>query len=231
MPRKVLNAGLLLAFLVTLGLHWVLRTDPARTNVEYFPNMAHSARHAAFTPNPNFPDGKTLQAPVPGTIPRGFPPLDYQATLQDALRAGQELQNPFATNDAHATERGAAVFTNFCIECHGAGGVGNGPVAQRGFPAPASLVAPRAISMKDGQIFHILTYGQNNMPSYASQLSRSDRWRVILYVRSLQKQAQAATPAVPAADVGPGLAPASPPQEAAPGEPKPGATSAAGGNP
>ena len=41
--------------------------------------------------------------------------------------------------------------------------------------------------MKDGQLFHILTYGQNNMPSYASQLSRDDRWNAIIHVRSLQR--------------------------------------------
>lgn len=45
--------------------------------------------------------------------------------------------------------------------------------------------------MKDGQLFHILTYGQGNMPSYATQLSREDRWRVIVHVRSLQQTAPA----------------------------------------
>jgi mono/diheme cytochrome c family protein len=45
---------------------------------------------------------------------------------------------------------------------------------------------PRAVQMKDGQMFHILTYGQNNMPSYASQVSPEDRWSVITYVRSMQ---------------------------------------------
>ncbi len=52
--------------------------------------------------------------------------------------------------------------------------------------------------MKDGQLFHVLTYGQNNMPSYASQITRQDRWNVIAYVRSLQ----ATVPPPPAA---PGL--------------------------
>ncbi len=188
--RVVLNSCLLLAFVASLAFDWGLRPDPARPNFEFFPNMAHSARYAAFSPNPNFPDGKTLQRPEPGTIPRGFLPLHYAATPQDAQRAGEELQNPFSPADARSLERGAVVFTNFCMECHGAGGVGNGPVALRGFPAPASLVAERAIQMKDGRIFHILTYGQGNMPSYASQLSRNDRWRALLYVRSLQKQAQ-----------------------------------------
>lgn len=35
-------------------------------------------------------------------------------------------------------------------------------------------------------MFHVLTYGQANMPSYASQVDREDRWRVIEYVRQLQ---------------------------------------------
>lgn len=191
MSRSLLNTFLLVAFLVSLGLHWGLRPDPARTNIEYFPNMAHSVRYAAFSPNPNFPDGKTLREPVPGTIPRGHPPLHYQATPQEAVRAGEELENPFSANNALALERGGFVFTNFCMVCHGAGGVGNGPVALKGFPAPASLVAEKAMRLKDGQMFYILTYGQGNMPSYASQLSRDDRWKAILYVRSLQRQAPA----------------------------------------
>jgi len=40
--------------------------------------------------------------------------------------------------------------------------------------------------MKDGQMFHVLTYGQGNMPSLAAQLSVDDRWSVILHMRMLQ---------------------------------------------
>jgi mono/diheme cytochrome c family protein len=92
------------------------------------------------------------------------------------------------------------VFANFCAVCHGAGAAGNGTVPQRGYPAPPSLLVEHAIKMKDGQMFHVLTYGQNNMPSYASQLSRDDRWNVILYVRAMQKAATpASVPTPPAA--------------------------------
>ena len=187
--RGLLNAILLLLLAATLALNLAVRPDLARPNYEYFPNMAHSPRYNAFAANPNFADGKTLQAPPPGSIPRGFLPIHYAATPQDALRAGEELQEPLAAGDAAAMERGAAVFKNFCQECHGPGGKGDGPVAQRGFPPPPTLTADHAVNMKDGQLFHILTYGQGNMPSYASQLSRQDRWRVILYVRSLQQRA------------------------------------------
>jgi mono/diheme cytochrome c family protein len=59
--------------------------------------------------------------------------------------------------------------------------------------------------MKDGQLFHVLTYGQNNMPFYASQLSREDRWNVILYVRTMQAAAAPAPAPAPAAPSTPQL--------------------------
>jgi mono/diheme cytochrome c family protein len=186
---RTLNVLLLAALAASLVLHWGIRRDPARPNREFLPEMVRTPRYNAFAPNPNFPDGKTLQRPEPGTIPRGYLPLHYSATPAEALRAGEELQNPFSLDDAHAVQRGSFVFTNFCQVCHGPAGRGDGPVALRGFPAPPSLAAERAVNMKDGQMFHILSYGQGNMPPYASQLSREDRWKVIVFVRSLQKQA------------------------------------------
>lgn len=188
MSRATLNTILLIAFIGTVGLNWYGAPDLGRRNFEYFTNMARSARYNGFSPNPNFPDGKTLQQPVPGTIPRGYHPLHLVATKEDAIRAGEELQNPFATSDTRAVERGQLVFANFCQPCHGPGGKGDGPVALRGFPAPPSLLAARARNLKDGQIFHILSVGQGNMPSYASQISQEERWKVILYLRRLQEE-------------------------------------------
>ena len=43
--------------------------------------------------------------------------------------------------------------------------------------------------MSDGQMFHVLTFGQKNMPGYAAQISAADRWQAILHVRSLQDAA------------------------------------------
>jgi mono/diheme cytochrome c family protein len=41
--------------------------------------------------------------------------------------------------------------------------------------------------MPDGQMFHVLTYGQGRMPPVATQLASDDRWRAILHVRQLQQ--------------------------------------------
>ena len=195
MGRVMLNAALLLALAAAVALG-LMRVETSRTNIELFPDMAHSPRSNAFAPSAVLAGGPTLQAPPAGAIARELPPLHYQATPEDAARAGEELTNPNSDSNQRAHERGAQVFANFCAACHGAAGKGDGPVAQRGYPPPPSLLALHARVLKDGQLFHILAYGQNNMPSYASQLSRQDRWDVITYVRGMQR---AASPAAPAA--------------------------------
>jgi cbb3-type cytochrome c oxidase subunit III len=185
-----INPVLFVALLGMVALCWfVPGRDVSRPNYEFLPEaqMAQSPAYDSFAPNPNFADGLTLRTPPDGTIARGHMPLHYEATLQDALRAGQELVNPFPQTDTARRERGTAVFTNYCQVCHGPLGQGNGPVALGGFPPPASLLAERALQMKDGQMFHVLTYGQGNMPPFSAQLSRDDRWSVILHVRMLQR--------------------------------------------
>lgn len=194
MSRRSVNILLVLVFFASLGANWLASRDPARPNREFLPEMVRTARYNAYSPNLNFPDGKTLQPPVLGTIPRGYLPLHYTATPEDAIRAGVELRSPITVPSAAAMQRGASVFVNFCQPCHGGAGKGDGPVALRGYPPPPSVLAPHALNLKEGQMFHILTYGQNNMPSYALQLSRDERWEVIAYVRSLQAKARTPGP-------------------------------------
>ncbi|MBI2301643.1 MAG: cytochrome c, partial [Armatimonadetes bacterium] len=51
-----------------------------------------------------------------------------------------------------------------------------------------------AATMPDGRLVHIQTCGQKNMPAYAPQVRLADRWRVVLYLRELQRQATASKP-------------------------------------
>lgn len=183
--RAAGNTLLLLLLVALLSLHWIMRSDPAQRNFDVLPDMVQSVPFDSFAANENFADGKTLREPVAGTVIRGRMPLHYTAAAADALRAGRELQSP-VTGDRKALTRGATVYANFCETCHGPQGKGDGRVALRGFPAPPSLLDRKAIVMADGQMFHVLTYGQGNMPSYAAQLERVDRWAAIEYVRSLQ---------------------------------------------
>lgn len=188
MRRAVINWLLLIAGVALVTLNWTMRVDPSRRNWEVLPEMARSIPYDAFSTNPNFRDGKTLREPVRGTVVHGVLPLHYASTPEDAARAGRELVNPFRLGDARELARGVTVFANFCQACHGPSGGGDGLMAQRGFPAPPSLLAPHARSLPDGRIFHIITYGQGNMPSHAAQVERVDRWRAALFIRDLQRR-------------------------------------------
>lgn len=182
----VQNLLLLAALAVAAVMAWTIRRDPARPGFEVMPDMAHSVPFDSFAPNPVFADGKTLQPPPEGTIPRGSLPEHYEATPEDLIRAGEELTNPFDASDEDVVRRASRVYAAFCSHCHGLGGAGDGPVAMRGFPAPPSLLAPAAMALKDGAMYHIVTFGRGNMPAHAAQISRDDRWKVILHIRSLQ---------------------------------------------
>lgn len=208
--RNALNVFLLIVLVAVLAVNWVIRHDPAQRNFELMAAMVNSVAAEAQAENTAIEGGNTSLQPVAGTIARGYIPLHYGATPEEAKRAGEALASQLAADDSKALDRGAVVYGNFCAVCHGPAGMGDGTVTTRGFPPPPSLFAENAMNMKDGQIFHLITYGQKNMPSYTAQVSRDDRWNVILYIRSLQKkqldaaaaaaQAAATPAAVPAAE-------------------------------
>ncbi|MBM4166242.1 MAG: cytochrome c [Ignavibacteria bacterium] len=189
MSHKKGNIILFCLLLLVVASAWFFRREYILRNKEFLPGMLYSVPFESQSANPNFRDKKTLQLPAEHTIARGFLPVHFQATPEDAIRAGEELINPFSETEKGLT-RGAFVFSTFCTPCHGNSATGDGSVTKKGFPPPPSLFADKALKMKDGQMFHILTYGQANMPSLASQISFDDRWKVILHVRSLQKQQQ-----------------------------------------
>jgi len=161
--------------------------QPDKRNYEYAPDMARTFAYKAQQVNPHFASGQTPQPPVAGTIARGYMPIPFGPSLEEAKRAGEELTSPFDEQHPADLKRGEAVFQTFCRPCHGAGGKGDGVVTRRGFPPPPSLLLPHARDIKDGQIFHIITFGFKNMPSHGSQVSRMDRWQAVAYVRKLQE--------------------------------------------
>ncbi|MFO0791389.1 MAG: cytochrome c [Pirellulales bacterium] len=199
-----LNRFLFLALVVVLAPLALMRVDHSRPNFQivFGNDMTYSPAYGAYSANPNFANGRTIQEPITGTLARSESRFDFLATPEDALRAGEQLISPYsksADENNVAADRGAVVFQTFCTSCHGGDANGNGPVAQRGFPPPPSLLTGKSRDMKDGQLFHILTLGQNNMPNFAVQLPPSRRWDVIAYIRRLQHSAQPPASSVPPA--------------------------------
>jgi mono/diheme cytochrome c family protein len=175
--------------LVCLLLASLWRRDAARLNAEFLPDMKYTPAYRAYSPNGRLPGGTSWQAPVVGTAFLGIERLQYQPTADEALRAGEELVNPVpdaAELRLQSIERGKKVFQTFCTPCHGAAGASAGPVAQRGYPPPPSLLTGKSTKVKDGQLFHIVSLGQNTMPGFAAQISPLRRWDLVNFIRSLQ---------------------------------------------
>ena len=141
----------------------------------YMPDMAYSPALKAQEPG--------VRTPPKGTVPRGYVPYPY-AKDAGAL-AGKELTNPLTATQS-VLERGQVMFNTYCIVCHGPQGEGDGTIVPK-FPRPPSLQSEKVRGWADGNIFHVITVGQNLMPSYASQIAVADRWAIIHYVRVLQR--------------------------------------------
>jgi mono/diheme cytochrome c family protein len=178
-------AGLLLAGCAATWLGGRILGDRSRPGFEYMPDMVASLPYDAFAPNPVTRDGKTLQAPVAGTIARGFQPFPYEATAADAERAGRELVNPRALTP-EAMAQGRALYQTFCAVCHGEHGAGDGPLVPR-IPNPPAYTSERVRGMPAGQLFHVISRGSGRMPSYAAQITTDQRWLLVHYLQALQR--------------------------------------------
>ncbi|MAE45467.1 MAG: cytochrome C [Planctomycetes bacterium] len=172
--------------LVLLALESLLRPNPRERNYEAFTEMVYSRAAESLSPSASLPGAMTQQSVAPGVVIRGQLPFHYGPGPEEAQRAGRELLNPY-TDEPHVLARGAEIYLRFCTVCHAGDGGGQGPVVKRGMLPPPPLGAARALEIKDGEMFHVLTLGQGNMGSYAAQISAADRWKVIRHVRLLQE--------------------------------------------
>jgi mono/diheme cytochrome c family protein len=137
-----------------------------------------------------FYNGKT----VPGTMRRGeLAPFTVPNDSNGLINLSAQVKNPLAPLTTADSLEAARQFNINCAVCHGAKAEANGPVAAK-IGGVKSIIAA-APGFSDGRIFYVMTYGQNNMGSYASQLSREQRWRIVQYIRTLQPKTDPAAAA------------------------------------
>ena len=169
--------------------------DNKSTGLEYARNMYDPIAYNQDQPNKNFANGATSQTPPPNTTPVDFVRYDYPNT-KEGYEASAALVNPLALTEKNLLE-GKHFYTVFCSPCHGEKGDGQGHIVKldkgiSGVPAyhGADAISSRGGLMKDmpaGKIYHTIMYGLNAMGSHASQLTPTERWKVVMYVQQLQK--------------------------------------------
>lgn len=178
-----------------------------KTGYEYAPNMYHSVAYEPlkqikdkeaglwvnsseneigeyYSSNPNNPFSMNMREPVANTVRRGkF--LPYRIP-KDSLAMADAVKNPLPDTKEILAD-GKALYGRFCSHCHGITGTEPGLVGERFAGVPAYNSAALK-NVTEGHIFHVITYGKGRMGSHASQLSQEERWKIVRYVQTLQRQ-------------------------------------------
>lgn len=146
--------------------------------------MRQQQRYDVYEPAAVFANGTVMQTPPQGTVSR------EAGSAGSAIRTGATAAGPSHDVPVSMTPAlmgtGRTRFQIYCAVCHGAGGFGGSVVASNIWPHPPSLRSRRVREMPAGTIFAVITDGLGRMPSYAPQLSVSERWGVVAYLQSLQ---------------------------------------------
>lgn len=177
----------------------------------YMPDMAYSRAYETYADHSNLAEkGIHYTAmPVAGTISREEE-MPFHLTKDvpgDSANyvASKLVKNPIDSLSAKDEAEAERLYLVNCGICHGAKLNGNGPLYKDGngpyAAKPATLVGDAKYeAMPDGQMFYSVAYGKNMMGSYASQMSRKQRWMVIRYIKDQQAKAKSTTAtAAPAA--------------------------------
>jgi mono/diheme cytochrome c family protein len=185
-------------FLVTaisvLGFRGSTTTRPP---LEIFPDMDHQAKYKPQAESAFFADKRTDRPSPAGSVAFGRTAIQSDGNFlaaDDHLYRGTQADGTYARGfpssiavDGKLLERGQLKYTIYCAPCHGAIGDGNGITKQYGMGATPTYHDERLRNIPEGDIYHTITAGKNNMLSYADKLEPADRWAVVAYVRALQR--------------------------------------------
>ncbi|MHC4840167.1 MAG: c-type cytochrome [Planctomycetota bacterium] len=204
--------AIIASLLCGLMVAYLLR-DYGKRNIEYFPDMAYSRAGESQRFYPTDPEQESIflysDAPIPGEQNDRVPPdgsiyassihaywapgsgqvvYPYAKQLRELSpedhAAVKTMANPYATND-DVLARGKRLFRMNCQACHGVDGIGSAPVTKYGVGAPD--IPSKSKALTDGEIYHVIARGAASMPAHGSHVNHDDRWKLVRYVRELEK--------------------------------------------
>lgn len=177
------------------------KREPGRV---YMPDMAYSRAYEAYAENNLKQEGiNYINYPVDGTVRRGDLFAYTLPNDSNGFKMAAAVKDPLPKLDTFQMMEAQRLFNVNCAICHGPNMDAQGPLATSGkVGGIANLKLAQYVNEPVGQMFHVVTYGKNNMGSYASQLDKRQRWMVIQYVKSVQLASGAGNSTPPVAGSG-----------------------------
>ncbi len=138
-----------------------------------------------YNSNPLHVNSMTMRVPPANTVRRDTY-LPYRIP-KDSLTQAASVENPLPASEEVLTE-GRELYNRFCDHCHGGDGQGaaEGSVGEV-FAGVPSYKSAAVVNVSGGHIFHVITHGKGRMGAHGSQISVEDRWKIVRYVQTLQK--------------------------------------------
>src|SRR5690606_15034553 len=196
--RKVSIIALSVVVAGMVGCSSGPQRDPGKI---YMPDMAYSRALETYSSTEALQEQgiNYTRKPVAGTIKRGeaypFPYAQDTPGEETNYKASMSVPNPLPplTNDQRVeAER---LYLIHCGICHGSNLDGNGPLYKGAngpyAAAPRNLLADEiVVNMPAGQMFYSITYGKGMMGPYGPQLTTTQRWMLVHYIKDKQAEAK-----------------------------------------
>jgi mono/diheme cytochrome c family protein len=191
---------------IPLSVIYYNRTATHKTNRwSLIPDMDNQPKWRSQQANLMFADHRASRAWPEGTV-------RADAALPDAWFDTGIVNGEWATGlppqvviDGALLARGKERYHIYCSVCHGEGGYGDGPVAQRAdrlkegtWTSPLTYHGDQVRNRPVGHIFNTITNGIRTMPAYGTQIPAADRWAIIAWIRVLQASQSTDIAALPA---------------------------------
>lgn len=113
---------------------------------------------------------------------------------RDTTEAGRNLlaRRHVDTNASASANAGRGIYTQNCASCHGLDGRGNGPNSLTLEKKPANFTRPFYKQYDDSMWFYRTSEGVagTRMPRWNQILTEEQRWYVVAYLKTLQKDAE-----------------------------------------
>lgn len=132
----------------------------------------------------NQPSIKPQEPPI-NTFPKDSVPVGGPWTKVADRDAAEDIKNPVPATKA-SIAKGRSLFMIYCLPCHGESGKGDGLVGKIFETQPADLTSDYVKDdLTDGWIWGTITFGSYIMPRYGYDMSPTERWNVVNFVRKV----------------------------------------------